>query len=118
MPWSNQGGGGPWGGGGSGGGGPGPWGRGPAGPPQPNLEDIVRRIQEMLRRWLPGGGRNTRIIPILIIVAIGLWLSTGLYRVQPDEEGIALIFGRQVARPGRGCISIFRLPSATSIRPK
>jgi modulator of FtsH protease HflK len=56
MPWSNQTGGGPWGGGGgnnSGGGGP--WGQRPRGPggPQgtpPDLEDIIRRGQDRLRR--------------------------------------------------------------------
>ncbi len=98
MPWSNQGGGGPWGGGGgSGGGGPGPWGRGPSGPQPPNFEDIVRRFQDLLRRWLPGGGRNARIIPLLVLGAILLWAATGFYRVQPDEQGVALIFGRWVA---------------------
>jgi len=102
MPWSNQGGGGPWGGGGGGGGGPGPWGRGPSGPQQPNLEDIIRRFQDMLRRWLPSGGRNTRLIPIFILIALGLWLLTGLYRVQPDEQGVALIFGRWAATTGPG----------------
>ena len=118
MPWSNQGGGGgPWGGGG-GGGGPGPWGRGPSGPQQPNLEDIIRRIQELLRRWLPGGGRNTRIIPILIIVALGLWMLTGLYRVQPDEEGIALIFGRVVAKTQPGLHLNFPPPIGHVYTPK
>ena len=103
MPWSNQGGGGPWGsGGGGGGGGPGPWGRGPSGPQQPNLEDIIRKFQDMLRRWLPSGGRNTRLIPLFILIALGLWMLTGLYRVQPDEQGVALIFGRWVATTGPG----------------
>ena len=63
MPWNNQsgGGGGPWGGGGNSGG---PWGqgpRGPSGPPgsPPDLEDIIRRGQDRLRRVLPGGGRTS-----------------------------------------------------------
>jgi len=101
MPWSNQGGGGPWGGGGSGGG-PGPWGRGPSGPPQPNLEDLLRRLQDQLRRLLPGGGANTRTMILLIAAAVVVWMLTGLYRVQPDELGIPLIFGKWVdeTRPG------------------
>ena len=55
MPWNNQsGGGGPWGGGTGGG----PWGQGPRGPggPQggpPDLEDIIRRGQDRLKRALP-----------------------------------------------------------------
>lgn len=108
MPWSNQGGGGPWGGGGSGGG-PGPWGRGPSGPQQPNLEDLLRRLQDQMRRLLPGGGGNTRTIILLIVAAIFVWMVTGFYRVQPDEQGIALIFGKWVDQTGPGLR--YNLPS-------
>ena len=64
MPWNDKsGGGGPWGGGNNGGG---PWGQGPRGPggPQgspPDLEDIIRRGQDRLRRALPGGGGDLRV---------------------------------------------------------
>lgn len=105
MPWSNQGGGGPWGGGG-GPGGPGPWGRGPSGPQAPNLEEFIRRLQDQVRRWLPGGGRgrgaNGRMIGLLILAALVLWGLTGVYRVQPEEQGVALIFGKWVATTGPG----------------
>ncbi|MFI4987940.1 MAG: FtsH protease activity modulator HflK, partial [Alphaproteobacteria bacterium] len=70
---------------------------------------MVRRLQDLLRRWLPGGGRNARLIPILIIAAVLLWAFTGLYRVQPDEQGVALIFGRWVITTGPGLH--FNLPS-------
>ncbi|MGA7111046.1 MAG: protease modulator HflK N-terminal domain-containing protein, partial [Pseudolabrys sp.] len=45
MPWTNQGGGGPWGSGGKG-----PWGSGPQspGPTPPDLEEILRRGQDRL----------------------------------------------------------------------
>ncbi len=101
MPWTNQGGGGggPWGGGG---GGPGPWGRGPQGPQQPNLEDLLRRLQDYLRRLLPGGGGNSRVIALLIAAAIVIWALTGFYRVQPEEQGVALVFGKWVATTGPG----------------
>ncbi len=95
MPWSNQGGG-PWGGGGGGGSG-GPWGQRPgggAGPTPPNLEEVLRRGQDRVRRVLPGGfgtGRGLLLIGLAVVV---LWLLTGLYRVQPDEQGVELLFGR------------------------
>ncbi len=115
MPWSNQGGGGPW-----GGGGPGPWGRRPSGPgsQQPNLEEFLRRLQEQLRRLLPGGGGNGRLIAILAGVAVLLWLATGAYRVQPDEEGIALIFGKWVDKTGPGLNYNFPSPIGTVYTPK
>ena len=37
------------------GGGQGPWGRGPAGPQPPDIEELLRRGQDRVRRILPGG---------------------------------------------------------------
>ncbi len=109
MPWQNQsgGGGGPWGGGGSGGGGPwgggqSPWGRGRGS--QPNLEEILRRGQDRFRRVLPGGGGGAPIVVLIIGVILLLWLFSGTYRVQPDEQGVVLRFGalNRITQPGLG----------------
>ena len=89
MPWKNQsGGGGPW---GTGGGGQGPWGGG--GRP-PDLEDILRKGQDRVKRLLPGGFGSGRSLIFIALVGFALWLVTGFYRVEPDEQGIALIFGK------------------------
>ena len=96
MPWQNQSGG-PWGGGGGGGGGgQGPWGGrgGGGGTPPPDLEEMLRRSQDKLKNIIPGGGSAGKLIPLILIVVAGLWLATGFYRVQPDEQGIELIFGK------------------------
>ncbi|MEQ9518121.1 MAG: protease modulator HflK N-terminal domain-containing protein, partial [Parvibaculum sp.] len=57
MPWSNQNGGGN--GGWQGGGDRGPWGQPPkggGGQQPPDLEDLIRKGQERLRDFMPGGG--------------------------------------------------------------
>ncbi len=88
------GGGGPWGGGG---GGRGPWGSGPGGGPQaPDFEEMLRRGQEKFRRYMPGGMGGARGILLLIVAAIALWFASGFYRVQPDEQGVVLQFGKWV----------------------
>jgi len=94
MPWQNQGGGGPW-----GGGGPGPWGRGPGGGPSqpPNIEEMLRRTQERMRRVVPGGMGSFRGVALIAIVAIAIWLASGFYRVLPDQEGVVLTFGKWTA---------------------
>jgi membrane protease subunit HflK len=108
MPWNNQsgGGGGPWGGGGGGG----PWGQGPRGPggPQgspPDLEDIIRRGQDRLKKALPGGaGAASPTVLALIAAAIFvLWVFQAVYTVQPDELAVELRFGKpkeQLSEPG------------------
>lgn len=107
MPWNNQsgGGGGPWGGGNGGG----PWGQGPRGPSgpkstPPDLEDIIRRGQDQLKRALPGGGKFNPGLAVLVGAgAVALWLFQCIYTVQPDELGVELRFGKpkaEVSEPG------------------
>jgi modulator of FtsH protease HflK len=91
MPWQNQGGGGS-GGGGPWGGGQSPWGRS-GGPQPPNLEEILRRGQDRFRRVLPGGWGSGRGVILVLLALIVIWLLSGIYFVQPDEEGIVLRFG-------------------------
>jgi membrane protease subunit HflK len=110
---SNSGGPSPWGsGGGSGGngqrppGGGGPWGGGPGGPfggrpggpgPLPDLDALINRIQAYIRSLLGGGprGRFTggRGLALIGLAVVALWLASGIYRVQPDEQGVVLRFG-------------------------
>ncbi|MBL6934309.1 MAG: FtsH protease activity modulator HflK [Alphaproteobacteria bacterium] len=94
MPWKNQ-------GGGPGGGGSGPWGsRGPGGPQPPNLEDILRESQDRFRSLIPGGGG--RSILIVLLIAVAAWLFSGVYKVDTDEQGVVLRFGKWVrtTQPG------------------
>jgi membrane protease subunit HflK len=92
MPWSNQNGGGPWGGGGGGGGGKGPWGGG-SGQQPPDIEELLRRTQEKAKRFIPGGGAGRTLFLLALLVIAGLWIWTGVYRVQEGELGMELVFG-------------------------
>ncbi len=98
MPWKNQGGG-PWGSGSKG-----PWGSGPqpVGPRPPDLEDLLRRGQDRLQQLLPGGHLSGLGIALIVVGLIAVWLMTGFYRVQSEELGIVLRFGKYVrdAQPG------------------
>ena len=101
MPWQSQGGGGgPW---GSGGGGQNPWGRGSGGGgggiQPPDLEDLSRKGQDRFKRMMPGGTASPRAIILIVLVAAIVWLGSGFYRVQPDEVGVPLVFGRYTAKP-------------------
>jgi modulator of FtsH protease HflK len=93
MPWSNRGGG-PWGTGG--GGGKGPWGSGPqqSGPTPPDLEEFLRRSQDKLRNVLPGGNLGGKGLALIALAAIAVWGLSGFFRVEPDELGVVLRFGK------------------------
>ena len=87
MSWGNQ-------GGGSWRPGQGPWGQGPgANKPVGDLEDMIRRFQDSLRSWSPGGGIGMRGALVFALIAVLLWLLWGFYTVQPNEVGINLLFG-------------------------
>jgi membrane protease subunit HflK len=107
MPWNSQsGGGGPW--------GPknqGPWGSGPQGGP-PDLEAILRRSQEKLKNVLPTGGGNIGLkgIAFIVLVAVGVWLLTGFYTVQPAEVGIEQVFGAYKGKKLQGLQYNFPYP--------
>ena len=105
MSWNN--GGGPWGtpGGDTPPRGPnrGPWGGG-GGPRKPgngnnglpDFDEMIARLQNQARRIVPGGpGRqsNTRLLALVGLVGFAVWLASGFYRVQPDQQGVVLRFG-------------------------
>ena len=117
MPWTNQGGGGggPWGGGGKG-----PWGSGPqsSGPTPPDLEEILRRGQDKLRRVLPGGSLGGKGFALLAVAAIALWGFSGFFRVEPDELGVVLRFGKDVREVQPGLNYHLPYPIETVLTPK
>jgi len=119
MPWSNQGGG-PWGSGGGGGGSKGPWGSGPqsSGPTPPDLEELLRRSQDKLKSVLPGGSLGSRGFAIIALVAVVLWLISGFFRVEPDEVGVVMRFGKQVRQVQPGLNYHFPYPVETVLTPK
>ena len=120
MAWETQRGG-PWGGGG--GGGQGPWGGGgqgggPRGGPQPpDIEEMLRRSQDKFKKFIPSGGGGAKRAILLLVLAVLVWLATGLYRVQPGEEGVELLFGKFVQRTTPGLNYWFPMPIGQVFTP-
>jgi membrane protease subunit HflK len=113
MPWNNQTGG-PWGSGPRG-----PWGSGPQsqGPKPPDLEEFLRRGQDRLRSMMPGnlGGRGFALIAL---AAVALWGFSGFFRVEPDELGIVLRFGKFVREAQPGLNYHLPYPIETALTPQ
>jgi len=107
MTWNSQGGGGPWSRGPKDNG-QGPWGKGPGGEP-PNVEELLRKSQERLRGMLLPGGPGKRGIVLIVAGILALWALTGIYKVNPEEVGVVLRFGKvqRFTQPGLN----YHLPS-------
>jgi membrane protease subunit HflK len=67
----------------------------------PDLEDILRKSQDQMKRMLPRGF-GSGSLAFIALIGVALWLATGFYRVQPDEQGIALVLGKvwKLTNPG------------------
>ena len=91
-----------------------PWGGGSSG--NKDLENSIKKAKEKFGKFKIGGPRN---ISILIVVALIIWLATGFYRVEPDEQGIELLFGKwnQVTTEP-GLHYFFPIPFGKTMTPK
>lgn len=141
MPWQNNEGG-PWGSGGGGGDKPrNPWGQKPSGGSgggggKPSggggadFDDFIRRSQERLRAGMGGGGNRGgggggtltgRSMPWtwIILAVLLVWvLATSIYRVEPDERGVELMFGKYHTTTMPGTHIKWPSPIVTVAKPK
>lgn len=122
SPWGN----GPFGGGGNGSGNNG-------GGPQPTLEELLQRLQTWLshtfgggRRPFPGGSGPRgfgsggfgpgRIAGLVVIAVVILWGLTGIYRIDPQQVGLQLLFGRYINEESSGLHLWFPSPIGDVIK--
>lgn len=110
MSWNGNNGGdnNPW---GSGGGGRRPSG---GGNQPPNIDDVIKKSQEQLKQAMPGGAGG---ISLIVIVAIGLWLLSGFYKVETNEQGVVLRFGEYVHTTSPGLHWHMPYPIETVFKP-
>ena len=90
--------GGPWGGGNSGNsGGKNPFGGNNKSPFNQNpidLEDVIIKLRNKFKNSLPNGGNSSNFIIFLLMASFALWMLSGFYRVESDQVGIELLFGK------------------------
>ena len=109
MNW-NENNSGPW---GSGGGNGNPWGSGPS---NRDFENTIKKAKDRFGKFKIGGPKN---ISYLIIIGLLIWLATGFYRVEPNEQGIELLFGKwNQSTTVPGLHYFFPTPIGKTITPK
>jgi len=86
-------------------------GRGDGRPPlQPDLEALLKRGQYRLKQVMPGGPLRpgSLLFPIAIVIAAIVAFYGFTFRVDPDELGVVMLFGKPVRTESPGLH--FRLP--------
>ncbi|MDB9705608.1 FtsH protease activity modulator HflK [Pelagibacteraceae bacterium] len=68
----------------------------------PSLDDIIKNLQKTFNRFSGGKSGGSKPIITGLIIVLGLYIASGLYRVLPDEQGVVLRFGKFVnmTQPG------------------
>lgn len=84
-----------------------------------DLDEIIRRLQEKIKKFLPGGNASgNKPIGLVLLILFFIWLASGLYRVLPDEQGIVLRFGKYVKTTQPGLNYHLPIPVETVQTPK
>ena len=105
-----------------------PWGSPPGGgnnngsgrgPTPPNIDEIIKEIQDKIKKFLPGGkSSGGKSIGLILLVLAFVWLASGLYRVLPDEQGVVLRFGKFVKTTQPGLNYHVPFPVENVLTPK
>jgi len=77
----------------------------------------MRRGQEGLRRMMPGGFGGGKGLALVVLAVIVLWAFSGVYRVQPGEQGVELLFGKFVKHTQAGLHVWFPPPIGQVMTP-
>ncbi len=83
-----------------------PWDSGQGGswggkPPEIDIDALIRKAIENFRKKM-GGKLQKFVSGAVIIIAVTLWLLTGIYIVHPGEVGVVKRFGKAVYSTGPG----------------
>ncbi len=76
---------------------------------QPDFDDLVRRATQSFRNSLPGGSSSGGLIALGIAGILVLWMLSGFYFVQSNENAVILTFG-QYTRTDEAPGLKYRLP--------
>ncbi len=103
-----------------------PWGSPPGGgnggfrrgPTPPDIDEVVKKIQNFINKFTGGGKGGTKPIMFGLIVLLVLWALSGLYRVLPDEQGVVLRFGKFVNTTQPGLNYHLPYPVESVLTPK
>ncbi|MGY4326269.1 membrane protease subunit HflK [Bradyrhizobium sp. LB7.2] len=82
------------------------------------MEDLLRRGQDRLQQIMPGGYFSGIGITLIVLLIVAFWLLSGFFRVQSEELGVVLRFGKHVRTVEPGLNYHLPYPIETVLLPK
>ncbi len=89
-----------------------PWGGNGKNQGPPDLDEVVKKLQDKMGGLFGGGkppsgdgtihGPGSAGIGVIVVIALLVWLASGIYIIEPAERGVILRFGsyQEVTKPG------------------
>ena len=84
----------------------------------PNLDDVIKNVQNTINKFSGGKSGGSKPIVLGLLIILGLYIASGLYRVLPDEQGVVLRFGKFVNTTQPGLHYHFPMPFERVLTPK
>ena len=78
------------------------------------LREVLRRFKRLPHLSAPAGGK----VKWILVALVAVWLLSGIYIVNPDEEGVVLRFGKYDRTVGAGPHYALPFPIETVYKPK
>ena len=83
-----------------------------------SIDDLLNDLKNKYKIKMPFNG-GMKGISFLVLLAILGWLATGFYRVEPDEQGVELLFGKwNESTTAPGLHYFFPTPIGKVLTPK
>ncbi len=89
-----------------------PWGGNGKNQGPPDLDEVVKKLQDKMGGLFGGGkppsgdgtihGPGSAGIGVIVVIALLVWLASGIYIIEPAERGVILRFGsyQEITKPG------------------
>jgi modulator of FtsH protease HflK len=86
--------------------------------PVPPMEGRASGLRERLTYMVDLLGLRGKGLALIAVLALVAWVNAGVYKVQPDEQGVVLRFGHWVDSTGPGLHYHWPWPIETVLLPK
>ena len=87
-----------------------------------NFDTYFANLKDQIKKIFPGGGSNKKNVLFACLIFFILWLLTGFYKVNANEQGVVLRFGEWVRTTAPGLhyhlpypIEIAKTPKVTKV---